>query len=135
VIVADANLLVYLTVPGPRSELARQALARDPEWKAPRFWRVEFRNAVLKHIRAGDLTVDEALECFEDASELVGEEESEPNARAVLEIAVTHGISAYDAEYVAAARDLGVRVVSADLALVGAVPEMVVSLEDFAAGA
>lgn len=133
-IVADANLLVYLTVEGPLTELARQAFVRDPEWHAPRFWRVEFRNAVLEHVRAGRITLDKALGSFDNASELISDDEPQSDARAILEIALAHGISAYDAEYVAAARDLGVRVVSADLALVKAVPDTTVWLEDFAAG-
>lgn len=133
-IVADANLLVYLTLEGRHTVLARRALTRDPVWKSPRFWRVEFRNAVLKHMRAGHITLDDALFAYENARELIGEAEQEGSARDVLELAMTYGISAYDAEYIAAARALGVRVVSADMALVKAVPDMVVWLEDFAAG-
>ena len=131
-IVADANLLVYLTVPGPARPLARQAFERDPDWRAPRFWRVEFRNAVLKHIRAGEFTVAEALEFFELTREVVGEDEPEADPQTALEIALAHGISAYDAEVVAVARALGVKVVSADTGLVKAVPDTVVSLQTFA---
>lgn len=85
-------------------------------------------------MRAGKITLDQALGSFDYASELIGDDEPESGAHAILEIALAHGISAYDAEYVAAARDLGVRVVSADTALAKVVPETVVSLEDFVAG-
>lgn len=133
-IIADANLLVYRTVQGPRTETAKLARRRDGEWKSPRLWRVEFRNAVLKHVRAGHLTLAEALASYEFARSLIARDEPEGDPRSVLEIALAYGISAYDAEYVAVARALGVRVVSTDARLIKAVPEYVVSLESFAAG-
>ena len=41
-IVADANLTVYLYVDGPHASEARDVLQRDPDWMVPPLWRSDF---------------------------------------------------------------------------------------------
>jgi len=132
VIVVDVNLLVYLTVgTGAFGELTRAARKQDRNWMAPSFWRSEFRNAMFGYIRRGDLTVEEALEAHIDAELAVTSRRIVP--RTVLELASQTRASAYDCEYVALARALQVRLVTADVPLVKEFPETCVSLEQFAA--
>ena len=64
---------------------------------------------------------------FRDTGELVTTEHC-------LEVAARAGISACDAELVATAEALGVRLVTADRHLVRACPERAISLERFVAG-
>jgi predicted aldo/keto reductase-like oxidoreductase len=54
VIVADTNLIVYLLLEGPLSEVAERIFRSDPSWTAPGLWRTEFRN-ILTDDEKGDL--------------------------------------------------------------------------------
>ncbi len=65
-------------------------------------------------------------------SQLRGREFSVDTAR-VLSLPSRSGCSTYDCEFVALARDLGVRLVSNDAAVLGAFPNIAVPLKHFAA--
>jgi len=60
-----------------------------------------------------------------DATEL------EPDGEHVLKIAMEREISAYDAQFVAAAVELGVPLVTADKRILSRCPDLAVSLSDF----
>ena len=55
-IVADANPIAYLLIPGPFTADAERVLKKDPEWLAPMLWRSEFASILIKYVRAGTLT-------------------------------------------------------------------------------
>jgi predicted nucleic acid-binding protein len=123
VIVADANLIVYLFVTGARTAEAEAVLRRDPRWGAPLLWRSEVRNALVGLVRGGMLSVEEALNIIANAERLLaGCEFTVPSSRVLL-LADRSGCSAYDCEYVALAEDLGVPFVTTDRALLRAFPD------------
>ena len=132
-IVADVNLVVYLLVEGEWTPLAERALRRDPEWAAPLLWRSEFRNVLATMQRNGGLGLADALELAAEAEGLLAGRECAVQSSAVLALAAQSGCAAYDCEYVALARDLGVALVTADKRLVTAFPGTAVSLKEFAA--
>jgi len=101
VIVADANLLAYLVMPGERTDEAEAVLSRDPAWAAPTLWRSELRSVVHKYLLRGDLTVTRALAILEQAAEVIGGREADVDSRTVLELATRSKCSTYDCEYVA----------------------------------
>lgn len=129
-IVADVNLVAYLYLPGPYSDLAEDLLLRDPEWAAPRLWRSEFRNVLGTYMRKGLLALDAALAINTRAEALLSGNEYDVSAMAVLRLASASGCSAYDCEYVALAEHLEVRLVSADARLCQAFPHLTVTLAD-----
>jgi len=134
-IVADTNLIAYLFMNGRYSALAEKVFAKDPRWAAPLLWRSEFRSVLLKCVRQCRLDSADALRIAGAAQALLGGNEfamdvSDPE---VLRIAAeARGCSAYDAEFVALARELGLPLVTADERLLKAFPGTAVAPELFA---
>lgn len=133
-IVADTNLVAYLLIEGTGTDAARAAYSRDPEWALPPLWRSEFLNVLTTAARTGLLTHDEAWRTWRNGVEIFGRREAEPGGEAVLNAAMDAGISAYDAQFVVLARNLGVPLVTGDRALVKACPDVAVAIHDFGAG-
>jgi len=133
VIVADANLFLYLVVQGPNTEAARAVVVRDDVWAAPRLWRSEVLSALSAHMRRGDMGIADALGMFAGAEAAVGGREFDTEPADVLELAARSGCSTYDCEYVAVARALGVPLVTADKQVLRAFPGTAVSPEAFVA--
>jgi predicted nucleic acid-binding protein len=133
VIVADANVLVYLVVQGSRTDAVREVVGRDDAWAAPQFWRSEVLSALSGYVRRGDLDVAGAAERFAVAEAAVGGREFDTEPAEVLELAARSGCSTYDCEYVAVALALGVPLVTADKQVLQAFPGTAVSPEAFVA--
>ncbi len=132
-IVVDTNVLAYLLLPGGQQAVAEQVLARDPAWAAPLLLRSEFRNVLSGWARRGALTLDRAVSTAVEAEDYVRGREYTVPARDVLELAGRSRCTAYDCEFVALARQLGVRLVTSDRQLLAAFPGIAVSLESFVA--
>ena len=124
-IVADTNLLAYLFLPSPATPAAESLFLSDPEWVAPRLWRSEFRNVLVLYLRRGLLDSEQAFAIQEEAERLLRGRDFEVASREVLELAMNGHRSAYDCEFVALARALGVRLVTADRRLAEAFPNLV----------
>ena len=116
-IVVDTNILAYLLLPGDRSHSAQSLLERDPEWAAPILWRSELRQVIANYVRRGDLSVDAGAELWSRANVLLGGRQHLVPTRTVLDLANDSGCSAYDCEYVALAKLLGVPLITEDRAL------------------
>ena len=129
-IVADVNVVAYLYFPGPHSEAAEALLLRDAEWMVPRLWRSEFRNVLTTYMRQGQLTLEGAMDINRRAEALLGDNEFDVSALAVLRLAKESGCSAYDCEYIALAEHLDVMLVSADKKLCKAFPARAVALSE-----
>ncbi len=119
-IVVDANILAYLLIPGERSAAAESLLERDPEWAAPVLWRSELRQVLTGYLQRGDLGLDACAELWSRADSLLTGHQHLVPTRTVLELALDSGCSAYDCEYVALAKLLGVLLVTEDRALLTA---------------
>ena len=131
-IVADANLIAYLILPGERTEQAEAILLEDPVWVVPFLCVSELRSVLNRYVRSGDLTLKQAVAAMERAAGLIGEREAPVDSREVLELAQRSGCSTYDCEYVALANALGVRLVTSDKAVLKAFASVALSPEAFA---
>lgn len=129
-IVVDANVLLYLLIPGKHTADAERWLEHDPDWAVPRLWRSEVRNVLATYLRAGRIEQAEALALFQRAVLIIGLEEYEVETVEVLRLAQASGCSAYDCEYVALAQFLDVPLVTADRKLRLAFPDCSRALED-----
>ena len=130
-IVADTNLISYLFLTGPYSELAEQVLAKEPDWIAPILWRNEFRNVLALYVRQQIISFEEALEIMEAAQDLMTEGEYDVPSFQVLSLAEKSECSAYDCEFVALAQDMEVKLITADKKLLRAFPKICIALDDF----
>lgn len=130
-IVVDTNTLAYLFIPGEHTPQARQALKKDAGWLAPLLWRSEFRNILTSYLRKNLLALSQALQMMQAAEALMRGGEYEVASIKVLNLAAQSGCSAYDCEFVALGRDVGVPVVTSDRKMLQAFPADTVSLETF----
>ncbi len=131
-IVADANLIAYLILPGERTEQAEAIMLEDPVWVVPLLFASELRSVLNRYVRSGDLTLRQAVAAMERAIGLIGGREAPVDSREVLELAQWSGCSTYHCEYVALANALGVRLVTSDKAVLKAFAGVAVSPEAFA---
>lgn len=127
-IVADANILAYLTVPGERTPAARSLFTRDGDCIAPVLWRSELRNVIVGYMRRGQLSLEEASALLIEAEDVMRDHEFSVDSHSVLELAEQSHCSAYDCEYVALAKQLGVKLVTMDRDMLRAFPDVAVPL-------
>lgn len=130
-IVVDTNLIVHLTITGERTPQAEQVRARDGVWAAPLLWRSEYRNVLSLYLRLGKISLETALDLAADAEARMEGQEYSLEAGAVLRLAAVSSCTAYDCEFVALARQLGVKLVTTDKQVLAAFPETAVSPESF----
>ena len=131
-IVVDTNVLVYVIVQLPQTALAQRVAARDPVWVVPPLWRFEFTSAVTTLVRAAALSAAQAEAALVAADALAAGREMFIGQDAAFRTAIAFDISAYDAQFVALAEQLGVKCVTADVRVLRNVPAVAVSIDDFA---
>jgi predicted nucleic acid-binding protein len=99
---------------------AMELLEQDREWAAPVLWRSEFCNILATGVRNGWLNAEQATEALASSEELMVGGEFEVPAAEVLRTAISSGCTAYDSEFVVLARELGVKLVTLDRAILKA---------------
>lgn len=127
-IVVDTNIVAYLYLPGEHTSAAEALLKEDLNWASPVLWRSEFRNILAGYLRRDTLTFDQAADIQSEAEDLLSGAEYESDSRNVLELVRDSDCSAYDCEFVALAKALGTKLVTADSRILGAFPESAVAL-------
>ena len=127
-IVVDSNVVVYLYLPTELTSHAEKLLGVDPEWVAPRLWRSEMRNVLGLYIRKKAITLEQAYRMQASAEALLADREFDVPSHDVLRLVSQSPCSAYDCEFVALARRLGTKLVTADQKILKAFPDTAVSL-------
>jgi len=127
-IVVDSNVVAYLYLPGDHTDKAEALLEQDADWAAPLLWRSEFRNILAGYMRRKALSFEMARDLQLEAESLLAGAEHEVDSRRVLELVRDSDCSAYDCEFVALAKTLGVKLVTMDTKLLKAFPKHAVSL-------
>lgn len=130
-IVVDTNVIGYLFLSSEQSLSAEQALKKDSEWAAPILWRSEFRNVLALCLRKNLVTLRQAQSIMNGALELMRGREYGVSSYEVLRLASESKCSAYDCEFIAAANDLNVSLVTVDRQLLREFPSVAVSLNSF----
>ena len=130
-IVVDTNVIGYLFLSSEQSSLAERALQKDSEWAAPILWRSELRNVLILYVRKDLITLEQAQRIMNSALELLRGKEYEVSSYEVLRLASESNCSAYDCEFIAAAKDLKVPLVTVDKQLLREFPTVAVALSSF----
>lgn len=122
-IVADTNVIAYLVLDSPYTDLATDLYARDPDWAVPLLWRSEFRSVLIHYVRQGHLSIAQALQIQEETEEIFREHEYDVPSSEVLRLSAESGCSPYDCEFVALSHALDVPLVTMDRKLQACFPE------------
>lgn len=130
-IVVDTNVIVYSTFDTPKTVLARRVSELDPLMTVPRLWRYEFLNVVTMMVRQKAVPSEKAEQGWADAVAIFGPVETDCDPTRALRLALSSGITAYDAQFIALAEELGAMCVTEDQALLRAFPKRARSLEAF----
>jgi len=130
-IVIDANILVPLLIPGPKTADSEALLKKDPDWAVPLLLRSEFRNVLAVQLRLKSISLEDAFLAMAEAEMIIGGNEFEVKSEGVLELCAQSRCSAYDCEYVALARALRIPLITRDKALLAAFPNTAVRPEKF----
>ena len=130
-IVVDTNVIAYLLIPGDRTVTAELISTKEREWVAPYLWRSEFRNILALYIRQNIISLDKARQVMAEAENLMLNREFAVDSADVLELAKTSACSAYDCEFGALAKKLGVKLVTSDKKLIAAFPSVAVSMVNY----
>ena len=134
-VAVDSNILGYLLLEGAQTARANDLLQWDPDWHSDAFVLVEFSNILATMMRVRGLPLRQAMAAMTKAESVVESGLHAANHVDVLELAAQLRISAYDARFVAVARDLGLRLVTEDAKLRKAAPTLTNSLADALAAA
>jgi predicted nucleic acid-binding protein len=130
-IVVDTNIIGYLYLSSDRSTQVEQAFIKDSLWVAPLLWRSEFRNVLALYIRKQLLSLSEAQQIVDEATNLMQSREHLVNSSDVLRLVASSTCSAYDCEFVALATSLNVPLVTVDKQILEQFPEVTLSLDEF----
>ena len=121
-IVVDTNVVAYLLLPGPQTQLAEALRRHDRQWAVPPLWRSEFRNVLTQHVRRDLLDLTAALALMHKAEGLLAAHEQPVASQQVLHLVTISNCSSYDCEFVAAAQQLEVPLITEDRAILKAFP-------------
>lgn len=130
-IVADSNLIAYLLIPGDKSALADEVFLKDADWAVPLICRSEIRNILTLYMRHEGMSLTQARRTMEKAESLWRSREFAVPSDDVLELTFHHPITAYDAEFVVLAKQLGVPLVTFDKPVKNAFPNLAMAAEEF----
>jgi predicted nucleic acid-binding protein len=116
--VVDASVVLKWFVPEIHTDAARRLLAASHDFLSPDLLFPEVGNAIWKKVRRGELTAEEGRRLAADISRVAVETVS---TRALMTdahaLAVTTGLTVYDAMYLALAIRLETELITADAKL------------------
>jgi len=132
-LVVDTNILAYLLIAGDRTKEAQSLYERDANWQSEAFLLIEFTNILATYQRTGSLSSNQSESLFNDAGARMHNLITIPHITA-LQTAQRFMVSAYDARFLATAEKLGAKLVTEDVKLRTAAPNLTQSLKDVLSG-
>lgn len=126
-IVADTNLIAACVLESKATAAALALRERDSDWRVPRLWRYEMTNILATMIKVKRLSRNDAESIYRQLLGVLRACEKDPASSGVLSLVEEYGISGYDAQFVALARELGVKLYTQDKELLKKLPEVAMS--------
>ncbi len=115
VFVVDASVVFKWFVPEIHSDAARRLLAGSHQYLSPDLLFPEVGNAIWKKVRRGELTAEEGQRLAADISSIAVETVSTRGLMIDAQaLAITTGLTVYDAMYLALAVRLETELITAD---------------------
>jgi len=127
-VVVDTNIIAYYWLPGAHTENSVALRRRTDDWFVPRLWRSEFRNVLARYLRARIIGLDQAQALIRSAEAELMDCEHEVDSVAVMDLVAASSCSAYDCEFVALARQMGIPLVTEDSGLLRAFPDVAIGM-------
>lgn len=129
-IVVDTNIIAFFVLPGPYTEFAERAAAKD-RWCAPVLWRAEFCNVLASYLRRNAISMEAARQHLAKAERLMWNRDYQVRLSVVLDCIEQSNRSAYDCHFVALAMEFGIKLVTTDEPVVQEFPTVAIHLRDF----
>jgi predicted nucleic acid-binding protein len=126
----DTNIIAPLYVRSARSQAAAELFARDAVWRTEPLALIELSNLLITYERARYITAATARDCLNRAAAFLQPHLFRVSHQAALDAALRYRVTAYDACFLALARQLGVRLVTEDAKLHAAAPGLTQSLAE-----
>ena len=131
--VVDTNVIAYFFLGGEKGQNAKSLFKEDSNWVAPILWRSEFRNVLTQYLRRNMLSAPQIRTVMNKAEQLFRGSEYRVPSPQVFDLVENSTCSAYDCEFVALAKDLGIMLVTNDGKLLRDFPTYTISLLDYKA--
>ena len=130
-VLVDTNIVFALLVRStPLYAAACELYARDSDWRVESYGLVELTNVLARYVRAKLLKPADALAVLSLAESHFGPRMVSVALGDALNTALTRQVSAYDARFLCAAKLLGVLLVTEDIKLRKAAPDLTCSLAE-----
>jgi predicted nucleic acid-binding protein len=129
-LLVDTNIIAPLYLRSARSQAVAELFARDAVWRTEPLALIELSNVLITYERARYITAATARECLNRAAAFLQPHLFRVSHQAALDAALRYRTTAYDARFLALARQLGVRLVTEDEKLRVAAPALTQSLEE-----
>ncbi len=123
-IVADSNLIASCVLESTATKSARNLRAADGEWYVPRLWRYEVTNILSTMIKTRRLSTDATLSIFGALADSLKAYEHDPLPEDVFDLVTHYGITGYDAQFVALAKELHCTLYTQDRELIEKFPKL-----------
>ncbi|PYK32961.1 MAG: hypothetical protein DME58_04755 [Verrucomicrobia bacterium] len=130
VLLVDTNVIAPLYVRSARSHSVAELFARDAVWRTEPLALIELSNVLVSYERAGYVTAARSRDCLRRAAAFLQPHLFRVSHEAALDTALRYRVTAYDARFLAAAQQLGRRLVTEDARLRAAAPGLTQSLAE-----
>ena len=130
-IVADANVIAYLWIPGHEKFKSRELLIKDADWWVPNLYKSELRNVLLLHIRKNIITTQNAILLLEKMERQFEFTSMDVPSSLVLTLAEKTPCSAFDCEYAALAFTLDCPLITNDKKLLQSFPTLAMTASNY----
>ncbi|MEY2510841.1 MAG: hypothetical protein QOE26_1604 [Verrucomicrobiota bacterium] len=129
-VIVDTNVIAPLYVRSARTDTVAELFARDAVWRTEPLALIELSNVLITYERSRHITAATARDCLNRAAAFLQPHFFRVSHQAALEAALDYRVTAYDARFLALARQVGARLITEDAKLRAAAPTLTQSLAE-----